>query len=152
MHAGRAAGQAAVEVDSTMPTTAVPKHWPKVRMMARMPDAAPLRSRVTFDSISRLFGLWNRPKPIPHTRLRQAMSQAWAWAGTGQAFVDRQVGEQCHTYFPAPLRLSPRSVDYTDPGGIDLNLLVAPVPALVPPGTKLWTSHNFVLQFAALAW
>ena len=47
---------------------------PSSRAVASIPPAAPERSRGAELKIVRLLGDWNKPKPIPHSAIRQAMS------------------------------------------------------------------------------
>src|SRR6185312_477487 len=54
--------------------SAAPVVWPRSRAVPSMPLAPPLRSRGADPSIARLLGVWNRPKPKPHSAMRQAIS------------------------------------------------------------------------------
>ncbi|KAG0738707.1 hypothetical protein G6F24_017544 [Rhizopus arrhizus] len=58
-----------------MATNAVPKLWPKTRVVACKPPAAPLRERGAADSMARLFGVWKKPKPTPATNMPATMGQ-----------------------------------------------------------------------------
>ena len=56
------------------PTATAPVVWPSKRAVASIPPAAPERCRGAELTIVRLLGDWNRPKPMPHTAIRQTMS------------------------------------------------------------------------------
>ena len=55
-------------------TNVVPSVCPSSRAVPCIPFAPPLRERGAADIIVLLFGVWNRPKPIPQSINRQAMS------------------------------------------------------------------------------
>ena len=55
-------------------TNVVPSVCPNSRAVPCKPFAPPLRERGAADIIVLLFGVWNRPKPIPQSINRQAMS------------------------------------------------------------------------------
>ena len=59
---------------NTSATSALPVVWPSRRDVDSMPLPAPARSRGALAIISRLFGDWKNPKPMPHTASRQATS------------------------------------------------------------------------------
>ena len=52
------------------------------RDSAIMPLAPPLRSGGAADISARKFGDWNRPKPMPQTAIRTAMSNTLGCAGS----------------------------------------------------------------------
>ncbi len=63
-------------------TSAAPTVWPRSRAVPSMPLAPPLRSRGAEPRMARLLGDWNRPKPAPHSVMRQAMSPTAGCAGS----------------------------------------------------------------------
>ena len=53
------------------PITATPAVWPRVRVMAKKPEAMPSRSLLTDPIMALLFGERNIPKPTPSGAIRK---------------------------------------------------------------------------------
>ena len=60
--------------EKTIATPVVPTVWPTSLAMPSMPLAPPLRLTGTEDTMVRLLGVWNSPKPAPQSMMRQNMS------------------------------------------------------------------------------
>src|SRR5206468_6506650 len=58
------------------PTATAPAVWPSSRAVASMPPAAPDRGLGAALTIVRLLGDWKKPKPRPHTAIRQAIEKS----------------------------------------------------------------------------
>ena len=62
------------------PRAAAPRVCPSRRAALSMPPAAPLRARGAAAMMVRLFGAWKKPKPSPHSAMRQTRPTAPAGA------------------------------------------------------------------------
>ena len=62
-------------------TSAAPVACPIRREVATTPLAPPARSGGALPMMAFRFGAWKKPKPTPHTAMRQPMSKALGCAG-----------------------------------------------------------------------
>ena len=60
---------------------AAPPDWPSSRTVPTMPLAPPLRSGGAEVMMARILGDWKKPKPAPHSIMRQTMLYTDGWPG-----------------------------------------------------------------------
>lgn len=79
-----------VQTLNTAAMMTAPRVWPVRRAVPSMPLAAPLRCRGAEVTMVWLLGDWNKPNPMPHSAMRQAMSRSPGCAGSAASSASPQ--------------------------------------------------------------
>src|SRR5690606_17915411 len=90
----------AAESPKASATSAIPRLWPKVRVVACTPPAAPLRFSGTAVNMARLLGDWKNPNPTPPSAMQETIQASPASCGR------KSNATSPSTMAPAPMPLS----------------------------------------------